>query len=300
MHSIVFRVFTHISRASHSKAIKMTIDVIGEIKYLSSTTDDCPAWLVEHSIPTTVRSNFVQVSTPMAIHDLRGKENTVNLDTNGLEVMKYNGAIHEEFEDNSEAQTIHYEEIRELLKKRLGASRVHIFNHAFRFRSAGISDEKLDRTHRNPVFYAHVDFDSAGALGTVDENLGKEESEKLKKNRIQMINVWRPIGPNPITDKPLTVCDYQSIDIDKDVRPLTIRGVNYDYSAYALSRNATDAHIWYYMSDMRSDEMFAFKIFDSKADVAQYAFHTAFKNDNGPAPKDEQKSVEFRCLVFYD
>lgn len=51
---------------------------------------------------------------------------------------------------------------------------------------------------------------------------------------------------------------------------------------------------------MRSDEMFVFKIFDSKADVARYAFHTAFKNGNGPAPKDEQRSVEFRCLVFYD
>ena len=278
----------------------MKVDVIGEIKYLTSTTDACPAWLVEHSIPTTVRSNFVQVSTPIAIYDLRGKENTVSLDTNGLEVMKYNGSIHEEFEDNSEAQTTHYEEISDLLKKRLGASRVHIFHHAFRFRSAGISDEKINETHRNPVFYPHVDFDPAEALEIVDRKLGKEESEKLKKNRIQMINVWRPIGPNPITDKPLTICDYRSIDINKDVRPLTIRGVNRDHSAYALSRSAANAHTWYYMSDMRSDEMFVFKIFDSKVDVAQCAFHTAFKNGNGTAPKDEQKSVEFRCLVFYD
>jgi hypothetical protein len=32
----------------------------------------------------------------MTIHDLRGKENSVNLDTNALEVIKYEGSMQEE------------------------------------------------------------------------------------------------------------------------------------------------------------------------------------------------------------
>jgi hypothetical protein len=278
----------------------MVVDLIGEINYLSSTTDGCPPWLVEHSVATTMRSNFVQGPVSISIHDLRGKEKSVNLDTNGFEIVKYNGSIQEEFEEGSEAQKMYYEEIIDLLTKRLGASRVFIYHHAFRFRSSALADEKLDHTHRNPVFYPHVDADGVAAQQLVDEKLGKEEGEKVKKNRIQLINVWRPLGPHPITDKPLTICDYRSIDVNKDIRPLTIRGANHDYSSYALSRNADDAHQWYYLSQMRSDEMFIFKIYDSKSHVAQCGFHTAFKNGNGPTPNEEQKSLELRCFVFYD
>jgi hypothetical protein len=115
-----------------------------------------------------------------------------------------------------------------------------------------------------------------------------------------VINVWRPLGPNPITDKPLTICDYRSVDINKDVHPLTIRGAGHHSTAYTLSRNAQDTHIWYYLSRMQSDEMFVFKIYDSKPDVAQFAFHTAFQNGNGSTTNEEQKSLELRCLIFYD
>ncbi|CAF4321320.1 unnamed protein product, partial [Adineta steineri] len=102
------------------------------------------------------------------------------------------------------------------------------------------------------------------------------------------------------TNKPLTICDYRSLDLDKDVRPLLICGVGDDITAYTLSPNAQDAHMWYYLSDMQSDEMFLFKIVDTKPDVAQFAFHTAFNNNHVSSPNAEQKSVELRCWVFYD
>ncbi|CAF2688605.1 unnamed protein product [Rotaria sp. Silwood2] len=278
----------------------MAGNVIGHINYFTSTIYGCPPWLVTFSIPTAMRSNFVQASIPVTIQNLRGKETSVNLDTNGLEVVKYNGSIQEEFEEGSEAQKTYYEEISNFLKKRLGAFRVIIYHYTFRFRSSPRPDEQLDGTHRNPVFYPHVDIDSFGVQGFVEHVLGEEEAERAKKNRIQLVNVWRPLGANPITDKPLTICDYRSIDVNKDVHPLTIQGAGYHSTAYTLSRNAQDAHVWYYLSPMRSDEMFVFKIFDSEPDVAQFAFHTTFKNGDGSMPTEEQKSLELRCLVFYD
>ena len=82
----------------------MTVDVISNINYLTSTTDGLSPWLMTHSIPTNKMSNFVQIPVPVKIHDLHDKENTVNIDRNGLEVIKYNWSIQDEFEKGGESQ----------------------------------------------------------------------------------------------------------------------------------------------------------------------------------------------------
>ncbi len=46
--------------------------------------------------------------------------------------------------------------------------------------------------------------------------------------------------------------------------------------------------------------MFVFKIFDNNTNVAQFAAHTAFIDENAPSMNTEQCSIELRCLVFYD
>jgi hypothetical protein len=69
---------------------------------------------------------------------------------------------------------------------------------------------------------------------------------------------------------------------------------------YMISRNIQDAQKWYYLSQMRSDEMFVFKIFDSNSEVAQFGAHTAFTNESMSKMDVEQISIEVRCLVVYD
>jgi hypothetical protein len=278
----------------------MGCDTTGDINYISSTTDgDCP-WIVSFSLAMTVRSNFIQTPVNAIIHDLRGKEDSINLDTNAVEVVKYNGSIQEEFEEGSEAQKRYFEEISNFLQKKLGASRVIIFSFAFRSRTTPFTDEQSNDSHRNPAFYPHVDNDPAQVQKFVEEMIDKEEGEKAKRNRIQVLNIWRPLGPNPITNKPLAICDYTSVDLDKDVLSLKVRGKTQIYTGYTMSCNAQHAHKWYYMNEMRSDEMFLFKMYDSKPDVAQLAFHTAFNDDNAPLSDIEQKSVEIRCLISYN
>ena len=75
----------------------MVGDIVGDINYFTSTTDGCPPWFVTPVVPAKMRSNFEQVPVHVTIQDLRGKERSVNLDTNGFEVVKYNGSILEEF-----------------------------------------------------------------------------------------------------------------------------------------------------------------------------------------------------------
>jgi hypothetical protein len=55
---------------------------------------------------------------------------------------------------------------------------------------------------------------------------------------------------------------------------------------------------WYYLSNMKSNEMFMIKIFDSDPNVAQFGAHTAFINENVSSTDIEQCSVQIRCLVF--
>lgn len=277
----------------------MAGDVIGQINFFSHTTDGSPSW-VDVSPKLGFRTNSVQASARVTIHDLRGQENIVDLDTNGFEILKYDGNIHGEFPDDSETQRSHYDEIAALLQTRLGASSVIIFNHIFRARGPLRATDECDDTHKNPVLDPHVDTTPLSARWKVEELLGEEKGGKMMQNRFQVINVWRPIGPNTIINIPLSICDYRSLDPDNDIHVTELRGTCNYRSSYRISRNARDAQKWYYLSEMRSDEMFVFKVFDSNPNVARFGAHTGFINKHVSATDLQQKSIEIRCLVFYD
>jgi hypothetical protein len=278
----------------------MVGDITGEINFYSHTKDGSFPWMDSTPKLGWTASNFVQIPTKLLIHDLRGKENHFHLDKNGFELMKYDGNINEEFDENSQAQQCYYEEIVNVLKSRLGASRVIVFNHIIRSRGPLRPADQCDQTHKNPVFYPHVDNDPAAANLKVKEILGEEEATKVLKNRFQIINVWRPLGPNPIINTPLTICDYQSLDLKNDIHLSEARGSKSTLSLYVISHNTEDTQKWYYLSNMRSNEMFIFKIFDSNSDLVQFGAHTAFTNDYAPPTNGKQCSIEMRCLVFYD
>ena len=104
----------------------------GEINFYSGTTDGSPPMIDANPTFAWLATNYVLIPTRVTIHDLRGKENTVDLDVNGFEIRRYDGHIYDVYDDQSEIHELHKEEIIDLLKKRLGASRVIIFNHIMR------------------------------------------------------------------------------------------------------------------------------------------------------------------------
>jgi hypothetical protein len=187
----------------------MAGDIIQEINFFTPLQDGSSPWMDFTPKLVTGTKNFVPTSSPVTIHDLRDKESSVDLDTHGFEVLKYDGHIHNEFDDGSEMQKSYYEDIVALLKKRLGASSVVIFNHIFRFRGSPLTTDQCDSSHKNPGLGAHVDSDLSGVRWKVEQLLGEEEAKKAMHNRFQMINIWRPIGPNPIMNTPLALCDYR-------------------------------------------------------------------------------------------
>ena len=275
-------------------------DIIGEINFFGHTLDGSSPWMDSNPKLGWTASNYAHTPVRVNIHDLRGKESDFNLDNNGFEIVKYIGHVHDAFDNDSEMQRCYFDDIINLLKKRLGASRVVIFNHITRFRGPPLITDECDANHKNPVFYPHVDNTPTAARAKIEEIFGKEEAKNVMKNRFQIINIWRPLGVNPIINTPLTICDYRTIDLNTDLHVADVRNTAATIEVYAISHNIQDAQKWYYLSQMRSDEMFVFKIFDSNSDVAQFGAHTAFPNESIPKTDVEQISIELRCIVIYD
>ena len=55
----------------------VTGDVVEDINYFTSTTDGDSPWVITQAQSAKMKSNLVQVSAPVNIQDLRGKEKSV-------------------------------------------------------------------------------------------------------------------------------------------------------------------------------------------------------------------------------
>jgi hypothetical protein len=227
--------------------------------------------------------------------------------------------------DGPRVRTDYYAEVEAALRAKLATGpevkKVMIFDHTIR-----VNDPKAAR---QPVQRVHVDQTPAAAETRVRRHTGAEADELLK-GRFQLINVWRPLGHNA-SDYPLGVIDWRSatnkdlIAIDllypdrqdgdnddrgKEVRPDEVSynsTEGYKVGGETYSVAPSDSHRFYYVKDMRPDEVMFLKCFDSESEdvkpgtgIAGFTPHTAFIDRKTPADAKPRQSIEVRCLVFYD
>ncbi|KAG2417786.1 hypothetical protein HFD88_009005 [Aspergillus terreus] len=248
------------------------------------------------------------------IEDIRGHESEFNLDTHGFafysHVSKYIPP-----EDESTIRNEIYAETAEMLKEITGATRVHVFSHLLRradskdmAKWAASTTAKRVADAVPPARVVHIDQSESGAHTILRQNLG-EEADRLQKTRWALINVWRPL--EPIRRDPLALCDARTAD-DKDLVCLVARlpaeptGDN-KYNDLTKGRAFdmyrvlySEHHRWYYASDMVPEEVLLLKIFDSKDDVAKRTPHSAFEDPSLDPTAGTRKSMEIRCLVFWE
>ncbi|THU97678.1 hypothetical protein K435DRAFT_777869 [Dendrothele bispora CBS 962.96] len=176
-----------------------------------------PYWHINED-PSRPKQNWEHAKHVMEIENIRGKEDTVSLDTSGFQFHRQ-PAKHTSFESDEEIEKEYYPESIELIKKLTGASKVVLFDHTIRRRRPGVLDS--DPSKRQPVTQVHVDQTTESARARVVRHLPPSESPELLKHRFQIINLWRPIG-NPAYDWPLTLCDFRSLDREKDFTPMSL------------------------------------------------------------------------------
>jgi len=246
----------------------MPLDVAAVPKTLTSTlhylkrgTEKPASYRIEPP-PGVPRWNGIDEPRDVTIEDARGREAEFTLDRNGFALVKAPTKV-ADFYSPDEIKRVYYPEVERLLRDKLGANRVFVFDHNVR----NATREGLAVPSRQ----VHNDHTVNSAPRRVRDHLGAD-AEELLKHRFGIVNVWRPIP--------------------SDLVYAHVRG--------ETSRVAYNpAHRWYYFSDMQPDEVLFIRVHDSANDGrARLSFHTSFDNPLTPgAPPRE--SIEVRTLVFF-
>ncbi|KAA1469915.1 hypothetical protein DENSPDRAFT_835605 [Dentipellis sp. KUC8613] len=235
------------------------------------------------------QTNIVPEAHDAVVHDIRGKEQTVSLDTSGFQFVKH---VSEEkkFVDEDAITSSYYKEVEDLLKRETGAKRIFIFDHTIRRPTPdGASSDQT----RGPVTRVHVDQTYQAGFNRVRHHMG-DEADRLLKSRVRIINVWRPIE-NPVAHHPLAVADWRSLNPDDLV---STRHLYRDREGYTFSVKYNPEHKWYYLGNQTPEEVILIKCFDSDESKARLTPHTAFLDATSAKEAPQRQSIEVRCLVF--
>ena len=126
---------------------------------------------------------------------MRAIADELSLDREGFELLRHPTAV-EDLHDDEAVEAVYYPEIEALLRERLGADRVVVFDATRRADSE--AGAKNPDGLRGPAARVHVDYTVASGPQRVSDILGGDEAARLKASgaRVVQINVWRPIhGP---------------------------------------------------------------------------------------------------------
>jgi hypothetical protein len=119
-------------------------------------------------------------------------------------------------------------------------------------------------------------------------------------SRFAFLGAWRPL--KTIKKDPLAVCDATTVpDSDYQVRLREFSRTGIKSANYVMSHKEEEQrHEWYYMSEMRPDELVVFKGYDTKQDKPGWRCpHTAFRL-RGSKGEEPRESIEARIVCFWE
>jgi hypothetical protein len=234
----------------------------------------------------------------VAIRDVRRSGGAPRLEVEGAAVFEHRSAVRS-FYDEAELRRVGYAEAADIVRAATGAAEVVVFDHNVRRSTVGrqSAEHQLAASppcaHKRPVFHIHTDFTARSAPIRASTVLGAELGSA---RRIAELNVWRPIA-GPVRDSPLAFCDASSV-APGDLVPAELRYPDRIGEIYYVRFNP--AHRWYYLPQMRTDEVWVFKNYDAATDGrARFTPHTAFLEplQHGEIPARE--SIEFRAFAIF-
>jgi hypothetical protein len=114
--------------------------------------------------------------------------------------------------------------------------------------------DSVDR--RQPVAQVHVDQTAASSIARVHRHLPAPDVPKLLDHRFQIINLWRPIAV-PAVDWPLALCDYRSVDLEKDTFPVAL--ISAESTGETMGVKYNENHRWKYFHGMTPEEIVLIK-----------------------------------------
>ncbi|KAF1963708.1 hypothetical protein CC80DRAFT_557569 [Byssothecium circinans] len=242
---------------------------------LYSTTKPYVVNLPLHMIPPGKRTNQISVAVPnIRIRDLREVKESFDIDNSGLQYKDdiHSAMAYEDWEDPEKIMNIYVKEVGDYLKRTLGAERTILLSQNVRRRHGSFPElprGNKDTEADQPIQGVHADFTPGRAQDLILQSFGEEATAYLFRNRrVQFIHVWRPLR-GPVMDFPLALCDYRSIDVEKDLVAVDNVYPHVVSETYSVLHNPK--HTWYYLSNQMPHETLLFKGFDTD-NVAKCTF----------------------------
>jgi len=232
------------------------------------------------------------------IHDCRPIAADLGLDESGFMVCERPSAV-SDFYDEDLVRKSYLPEVERALQEETGARAVFAFDH--NVRSAKGATEGRPGV-RAPVDMAHNDYTEESGPRRVREILEARGRTDLIGHDAALVNVWRPIR-GPVQDIPLTICEASSTSpvdfVDTHIEHYGEEDLSRPrHVGQILSVRYNPAHRWFYVSNMRADEILVFKCWASASDGrARYTAHTGFKNPTAPPNALPRESIEVRTVV---
>jgi len=227
----------------------------------------------------------------VTIHDIRSERENLSFDRNGFVLVEQPSPV-TDYDDPQ--QLAAYCRHGEAVAGRLtGAAKVVSFGAIRRTSAAGTHG------HNQPANGAHVDYGAKTVGDYTRLLLQPDEAERRLAGRHMLINLWRPIAT--VESAPLALCDAATVRRE-DLFPSEIVGGlgGLDFSLWGFNLAHAPGHRWCWLPQMRPDEMFAFKLFDSDDNAVQFTAHTSFEDPTAPADAAPRQSIELRTICFID
>ncbi|WP_298336576.1 CmcJ/NvfI family oxidoreductase [uncultured Erythrobacter sp.] len=224
------------------------------------------------------------IETKIKVTDLRGCNAHPQFDRDGIEFLGHVSAV-EDFESGESWKAIYDQELTDLLKARIGAKEVIVFDHTVR-----IDDPQASR---RPARNVHNDYNEKGAEQRLIDLVGEDRAQEFKQAGYGFVNVWRPVQ-NVIQSSPLGFIRPQST---KAGDWMDIGLIYPDRFGQILGVAANENHEWFYHSNMKPDEIVVFNIYDNRS--RPHLAHSALDLPSDKAAATPRKSIESRTLVRY-
>ncbi len=222
--------------------------------------------------------------TRVAVTDLRTQSLNLNFETDGILFAEAPTAI-ADFSTASDWEERYNVEMESLLRDRLGAREVIVFDHTVR-----VDDPDAIR---QPARNVHNDYSQQGAQQRLEDIVGQQRAREFRAGHFAFVNVWRPVAQT-IRTSPLGFIYPQTVQPEDWMK---IELVYPDRRGQILGVAANPAHQWFFRSNMTPDEVAIFNIYDNRD--RPYLAHSALDMEGDTAPTSPRKSIESRTLVRY-
>lgn len=263
--------------------------VLADVRYLNAE------WRDRAEIPVVGDRESRRANTakhPVEIHDARDglAAGALTLDGNGFALLRHESAV-ADFRDDEEVRRVYYPEVVALAKRTTGAREVIVTQHVVR-------TEDTSNFNKAYARFVHCDYTLGNPRDLARRALARREldSSDYANREFAWFNTWQPFD-HTVARNPLAVVDASTVKTE------TV--LDYYYTGYGQKGKSAmpirdPDHRFYYVPNMRTDELLLLKQLDTRSGLSQVCPHTSFDDPGSPAHAPPRRSIEVRMMAVFD